>query len=339
MINLLPPTGLPLAPDAQDARTRREATPDFGAWLKQDKQPLPGATVPPQPEPVPPQPELRDSRAQPLLQDLPHLRADVLEGVTMPHHDLEAATPWRPNVEAPHPQIHIERPVPHADFDMPQARADFIASHPRIAQLLASAGTAATAPTPALPPSPRESLLAGNHVAELIDRPWHLVANAGLSYAHAQGQTPAPAAHAPILAGSFGPLLEGVLAGTPIAELLAILELPTHPRANSPAAHPGTPAHPEHDTDAARAERLERISDWMATHTDWPERLLRWFGNDAEIVAWVRDFQLGELELGELVQKIREYAQQQGRPLQRIFHNGREVWRAANSNDNDGSTS
>ena len=46
------------------------------------------------------------------------------------------------------------------------------------------------------------------------------------------------------------------------------------------------------------------------------------------------DFQLGEMDLPALVQKLREYAQEHGRPLARVVHNGREVWSARNDNTN-----
>jgi hypothetical protein len=257
MINLLPPAGLPVSPEAPEARARREQLPDFAAWLQEDRQP-----------------PIRDAGAPPL---------------PAPGRDCE-----------PSQKSAGEPKGEHAGGDERPAMATLVQEH-------GGAGRP-------------------GH-AELIDHPWHLLANIGLSYAHLQSDpiglaNAAPADTVHCAASTETPLASshprGVFLSLSAPHVQHSPAVPTHPHGPGPVLEPE--GNPEN--------RLERLREWLATHSDWQERLLRWFGDDVEIVAWVRDFQLGGSELGELVHQIREHAHQHGRPLHRIFHNGREVWRA-----------
>jgi hypothetical protein len=323
MINFPNTTGVPTAPEHNDARARRERGRDFAGWLEQ----CPEGGSP------------ADAKARPqagaMPASVPHAAAPIADAAPAAPgpsraRDLETLIAM---TEPPHP-ILPGMGLPLRGDAMP-GHADVAAVAQRVLDVLA-----AVVPQHVdalhLPPSGE-----GHGHRELADDvllPWRLQANAGLSYLSAPGldaRVADPATKPSPLDGFGSP--GGAGASTPLAA--------PEPAGDSAAAlRRGALAWTTYLADHSfggvdREQRMQRLQQWLAEHTDWPERLLRWFGHDADVTAWVRDFQLGETDLPALVRKLREYAQEHGRPLARVMHNGREVWSAHNDNTTNGSES
>jgi len=178
----------------------------------------------------------------------------------------------------------------------------------------------------------------GQPASEVIELPWRLTANAGLSYrqlfdgASGYGSTIDTLDGTATEIDTPGAIAAG--ATNPMHRFDVAVE--NQSRAFSLADHPDLQTRLEGTNPRQRAERA---LEWLATHTEWSERLLRWFGDDADVTAWVRDFQLGEVELSDLVHLLKQYAAEHGRPLNRVMHNGQEVWRNPFHQPNHGSDS
>jgi hypothetical protein len=218
----------------------------------------------------------------------------------------------------------------------PRPRAEALPTRPYVASAEPPAPQS-EAPAPQLP-----ELHANPHAThdrlEGVSFPWRLLANLGMSYAGTGVGSPAVLANglpAPSVAPADG-AIETTAPGTP---LRCGTDGAPSPRLQQVLECVGPMERPPRVGGLDPQQRLERLQQWIDAHPDWPERLLRWFGEDADITAWVRDFQLGEVELSELVNKLREYVQEHGRPLARIIHNGRVVWRANHQSQENGSES
>jgi hypothetical protein len=311
MIKFPPPTALPKAPEHDDARARREPGRDFAGWLAPPAQSgIPADTKGPTPQ-------------------APGAVADVAPHASS-RRDLAALLATN---EPPNPGLLMSNLSARADA-MP-VRADVEAVAQRVLDVLAAIAPGHVDAQHLMPS------VEGHGHRELADDvvlPWRLQANAGLSYLSAPGLD-VPVAD--FVAGSSLPGGFGARVGAG-ASTVPAMQVPAGDAAT--ALHRGALEWTSYLADqnfggVEREQRMERLQRWLAGHTDWPERLLRWFGNDADITAWVRDFQLGEADLPALVQKLREYAQVHGRPLTRVMHNGREVWSARHHDNTNGSES
>jgi hypothetical protein len=341
MINLLPPSGLPQPHEANDARSRREPGRDFAEWLLQTpKQPgvapakdeasptaTPASVTPSTIELSPVTPVVAE--AAPVSQTVsPELTPICFAPAALTADEESVQTPAEPApVETPveTPAIEAQPPVP---ADRANAQPWQTAEQPHLFEPrlhLPEVGNAIHV----LPTHPEAAGHVRPALADDVLLPWRLQANAGLSYVgepawQVGARGDAAAAHAPgfgndaATTATSTPEFGGPIAGnlrrgaTPWTSYLADFSF----------------------GGVDREKRMERLSQYLAAHPDWKERLLRWVGSDADLTAWIRDFQLGEDDLGALVQKLREYAQEHGHALARVMHNGREVWSAANHSNN-----
>ncbi|HEX8027536.1 MAG TPA: hypothetical protein VF491_03695 [Vicinamibacterales bacterium] len=157
--------------------------------------------------------------------------------------------------------------------------------------------------------------------------PWHLQANAGLSYLHVGVDSPVP----------------GQVSSYPVPTMMA----PESIRSPAPAVVAALiePVEGERLQDSIRisslvpslAETAEtrevrtaaaghgHLAPWLL----WPQRSMRWIG-DAEngTTAWVRDYALDGENAQQLLDSLRCLAEQQGISLRRVMLNGHELWRS-----------
>ena len=348
MINLLPPAARPALPEGHDARARREAAGDFAQWLQHPpgKGALPQQLEPPSTDAHPAVPASDTTPATPMSEPVSQSLMPSCPEIPAPAQELAVADATPSDIPAvpapPAPQTPPAPPEhgmrneeagilqtaepPHA-FELP-ATNELPSAHAQPATL--PAHEAITLPSPVTHGAHEHPML-----ADAVLLPWRLQANAGLSYLGHAAWLPASIRDAIANQGSEA---IGTIDATSAAQL-------------SDAGQP-TIANPRRGAlawvaylseggarNAEREQRLERLNHWLSTHPDWKEKLLRWVGDEADLTAWIRDFQLGQDDLGELVQKLREYAAEHGHPLTRVMHNGHEVWRAPTTHLQNGSNS
>ena len=166
---------------------------------------------------------------------------------------------------------------------------------------------------------------------ELVSLPWHLQANAGLSY-RSVGVTlqdipvdqmghagEAPRANPSARAAALAAMTEDSIVEQQIAFVRSGAAIFVSDRVQRSAAM----------TAAADIVLPGRSA---AASLLWPHRLLRWLADsDAGMTAWVRDYRLDPSQAAQLVDSLRCLADQQGHSLHRIMLNGHELWRAAST--------
>lgn len=161
-----------------------------------------------------------------------------------------------------------------------------------------------------------------------VERPWHLAANAGLSYRAAgvpidvvpsqvalEPTRPPAELHAP---GYFVQRL-GLLAST-----RAPPEIEMQTTADEAAVGGTTSSLTRKRSEAAPSDS----TSWQSVPA-WPQRLLRWTDDTEGSTAWIRDFNLPADEHGPLVTVLRGMADAQGISLRRIMLNGHVLWRSS----------
>lgn len=160
-----------------------------------------------------------------------------------------------------------------------------------------------------------------------VNRPWHLAANAGLSY-RSSATVPGIRATDEVLVPAAPSALAsiGETFAIPASRLKAVSqalgELPADgvEHAPSPTASDVARRSPAPTTVAS--------PDWLPIPT-WPQRLLRWTEDGDGSTAWIRDFSLPAAEQAPLVALLRGMADAQGVCLRRIMLNGHLLWRSS----------
>jgi len=90
----------------------------------------------------------------------------------------------------------------------------------------------------------------------------------------------------------------------------------------------------QHSTAMSASAEIAMPGRTAAASMLWPHRLLRWLADhDGRVSAWVRDYRLDPAEAGQLVDYLRNLAEQQGHSLHRIMLNGHELWRVPSTPD------
>jgi hypothetical protein len=321
---------LPIAPSATPQRGKDQAgAEDFSAWL--DLAATPAA-------PSAPNQNARSGRdflQELLTQEAPHPILD-LQPPSMPAAELLpslASGAIRGAMEAPAlvEAADITLPMPSQAVPAPPtmlAFASALAPVPAPMQADAFVATAATNQVFAATTLDRASVNAGGERVDFVTVLWHLQANAGLSYRsadgdalHSVGDRFAQALAMPTNASGLG-AGQGRMSTPPLAvedrqplalqRLAALAQLRDARREESGAG----------SLDAA-AQR----AGWAPLLT-WPQRVLRWLGDDAGTTAWVRDYQMDLSKVQTLLDSLRCLAEQQGLPLRRVMLNGHELWRS-----------
>jgi len=165
--------------------------------------------------------------------------------------------------------------------------------------------------------------------------PWHLQANAGLSYRLSGASTQASLPGLMPLAGgdrqATSPPRVAAVIGNAEAAADATAEQFAHVQGGT-ADFVFTRA--QHSTAMAAAADAAIPSRTAAATLLWPHRLLRWLADsDAGMTAWVRDYRLDPSQATQLIDSLRCLAEQQGHSLHRIMLNGHELWRSPSTPD------
>ncbi|WP_421567146.1 hypothetical protein [Stenotrophomonas sp. PD6] len=158
--------------------------------------------------------------------------------------------------------------------------------------------------------------------------PWQLVANNALSHLFMQGRSS--------LEGSVGLAAFAAGAGPTAVAASAAAGLASAALGSTPAGArlpQGGAATPVQALStasvASTAERSETSAVLAGLADRWQERLLRWSANGLQgLSVRVRDYRLDADGQQALANRLVEFAQRNGLPLQRIVINARELWHA-----------
>jgi hypothetical protein len=162
---------------------------------------------------------------------------------------------------------------------------------------------------------------------ELVAMPWHLQANAALSYQttaqrlenvdETQNGSSTVVLATPSYAGNKKPLQNLSSNGSQYDLVKIDKTLEFYRISEEASAIAGA-------FESARSLR----TDSRASFIMWPQRVLHWLADGDSTTAWVRDYQLDASGAKTLVDALRCFAEQQGFSLRRIMLNGHEVWRS-----------
>jgi hypothetical protein len=161
---------------------------------------------------------------------------------------------------------------------------------------------------------------------ELIAVPWHLQANAGLSYQSANhlmqlSQKADDVNNSKNLAKPYSSETDHLfsnISNDPAFDDIKFNESVFFKHAINATANMAN------TFEITRALR----SDTRSSLIMWPQRVLHWLSDGDTTTAWVRDYQLDASGARMLVDALRCFADKQGFSLRRIMLNGHELWRA-----------
>lgn len=162
---------------------------------------------------------------------------------------------------------------------------------------------------------------------DLMSLPWHLQANAGVSWrsGEAAASLLAMAASASS-AESYAPTMPGPTTSILPGGCVHQWPRPGHHHLPGLYGIPGKGADPASEV----LTTLEHVG--MAGNVaPFEERMLRWLADEHGTTAWVRDYTLQEAEIEPLIATTLEHARSHGLPLHRIMLNGHAIWSAPHS--------
>lgn len=170
------------------------------------------------------------------------------------------------------------------------------------------------------------------HEAMAIEYPWHLTANAGLSYrAHAANSTDAEV----VLVSADSALVEAhrriVVEPTTFAQRGHARTTPPMKTEQFGGCDPAVPAADQTKVTGATQDRVMPLATTWQPMPHWPQRLLRWSEDAEGGTAWIRDFNLLAEEHASVVALVRELAHTQGRAVRRVMLNGHVLWQSPSS--------
>lgn len=161
-----------------------------------------------------------------------------------------------------------------------------------------------------------------------LELPWHLTANAGLSYrasvSCAESREDQPCT---------GSAMPRPLDPMPVAEpgARAARHLPwvefADDEIRTSAELDRRPTAPLSSASTPQDRAMALVGTWQPMPS-WPQRLLRWTEDGDGGTAWVRDFNLAPEQYGSVVALLHELALAQGRMLRRVMLNGHVLWQS-----------
>jgi hypothetical protein len=167
---------------------------------------------------------------------------------------------------------------------------------------------------------------------ELISSPWHLIANAGMSYQSSLGSAAQKSSQ---LANQFSAAL---LAVESESKAINISKSNVFSESISAAIDKNVASSwlNQMSGNNSRLAQTFEVTRKAATESNassmlWPKRSLHLVSDSEGGTAWVRDYQLEKTDAEKLFSSIRCLAEQQNFILRRIMLNGHEVWRASST--------